>query len=68
MRMNNRESNVKYIGRFYDSTFSPYDFLSLFSALYVQQEDYFFDRDRLVEFIASCKRDDKYNILLGDIH
>ncbi len=68
MRMNNRESNVKYIDRFYDSPFSPYDFLSLFSALYVQQEEYFFDRDKLVEFIASCKRDDKYNNLLDDIH
>lgn len=52
----NRESNVKYMDRFYDSPFSPYDFLSLFSALYASEKDYSFSRDELVNFIDICKK------------
>lgn len=58
----------KYIDRFYDPSFSPYDFLSLFSALYASQKDYSFSRDNLVEFIAVCKKNNKYSNLVGDIH
>lgn len=68
MMADNRESNEKYIDRFYDSPFSPYDFLSLFSALYASEKDYSFSRDELIIFIDICKKSGKYSHLVGDIN
>lgn len=67
MMIDNGESNVKYIERFYDPPFSPYDFLSLFSALYASEKDYSFSRDELIAFIDICKKSGKYSDLVGDI-
>lgn len=68
MMADNGENNVKYMDRFYDSPFSSYDFLSLFSALYASEKDYSFSRDELIILIDICKKSGKYSHLVGDIN
>lgn len=62
------EEHNKYIERFYNSEFTAYDFLSLFSALYAMQKEYSFDRNNLIDFINFCKESLKFPNLLNDIN
>ena len=62
------EEQKKYIERFYEPSFSAYDFVSLFSVLCATQNEYSFSRDNLIVFINFCKIHSKYDKLLGDIN
>lgn len=61
------EENSKYIERFYDPEFTAYDLLTLFSALSASQKEYSFDRNNLINFIASCKKNSKFSRILSDV-
>ncbi len=58
---------INYCDRFYQSPFSCYDFVCLFSSMLASQKRTEFNRDMLIEFIASCKKKQKFNRILSDI-
>ncbi len=62
------EEHSKYIKRFYNSEFTTYNLLTLFSALSAFQKEYSFDRDNLISFIASCKKNTKFTRILSDVN
>ncbi len=62
------ESDEKYLSKFYEAEFSPYDFMSLFAAINASQRNYSFSRDNLIQFITSCKESNQFCRLLNDIH
>lgn len=57
----------EYIDRFYNPEFSSYDFMSLFCAIYGSEQSDWFDRDVLLAFIQSCKKNGKYENLLNEL-
>jgi len=61
------EQQEKYLEKFYEPDFSAYDFITLFSAANARKNDYYFDRDSLIQFINFCKRTSIFNNLLDDI-
>ena len=62
------ESDEEYLSKFYEAEFSPYDFMSLFTAINASQKNYSFSRDNLIQFIANCKKENQFHRLLKDIH
>ena len=57
-----------HLEKFYEPEFSPYDFMCLFTAINVTQKNLVFNKDSLIKFIRSCKRNNQFNRLLKDIH
>lgn len=57
----------EYINRFYEEKITAYDFLMIFSAVNVLENNYFFSRDDLLAYIKNCKNKNKYNELLEAI-
>lgn len=62
------EEHSKYIERFYNPEVTTYDLLTLFSTLFVSQKEYSFDRENLLNFIASCKKNSKFVRILSDVN
>jgi len=62
------EEHSKYIEKFYNPEFTAYDLLTLFSALFASKKEYSFDRNNLVSFIASCKKNSKFSRILSDVN
>lgn len=64
----NESQEQQYLDMFYESKFSPYDFMCLFGALNASLKKYSFSRDKLIEFIKLCKDTNQFNMLLEDIN
>lgn len=62
------KEHSEYIERFYNPEFTTYDLLTLFSALSASQKEYSFDRNNLISFIASCKKNSKFSRILSDVN
>ncbi len=62
------EEAQDYVKRFYESKFSPYDFMCLFTAINASQKNFAFNRDSLIKFIRSCKSNKQFSRVLNDIH
>ena len=67
IEMKENENNIDYMDRFWDSKFTPYDFMSLFCAVLGSQKQYSFSRNYLIEFIQNCKESCQYTDLLETI-
>ena len=67
IEMKENENNLDYMDRFWDSKFTPYDFMSLFCAVLGSQKQYSFSRNCLIEFIQNCKESCQYTDLLETI-
>ena len=65
---NGWEESQNYAERFYESKFSPYDFMCLFTAINALQKKLIFNRDSLIRFIRSCKSNNQFNRLLNEIY
>lgn len=63
-----REESQNYVERFYESKFSSYDFMCLFTAISASQKKLIFNRDSLIRFIRSCKSNNQFSRLLDDIY
>lgn len=61
------EEEIKYLNMFHESDFSPYDFICLFSAINMSQNNFSFNRDKLIQYISFCKKNNQFDELLNDI-
>lgn len=62
------ENRKNYMDMFYESDFSAYDFIFLFSAMSILEEQNCFNKDNLISFILVCKGENKFEKLLNDIN
>ncbi len=62
------EETKNYVEKFYESEFSPYDFMCLFTAINLSQKNLVFNEEYLIKFIRNCKNNNQFNKLLNDIH
>lgn len=62
------EKRKNYIDMFYEPDFSTYDFIFLFSAMSILEEQNCFNKGHLIAFIRICKSENKYRNILNDIN
>lgn len=65
MKQNNQ--NKKYIEKFYEPKFTPYDFIFLFSAVNANNKNYSFNKDNLISYIKLCNENFKFTNLTKEI-
>lgn len=61
------DDEQKYLNSFYEARVIPYDFMILFCANNILNQNLTFNRDYLLDFIVECKNKNEYDTLLREI-